>query len=84
MKKYGKQLMSDLPDETTRLLTALCTDWVPVGVEPPPLGARGMLATRVHKELEVQVGQNCQSGRIASRAELPVGQNCQSGRIANH
>ena len=33
MKKYGKQLMNELPDETTRLLTSLCTDWMPKGAE---------------------------------------------------
>ena len=34
MKKYGKQLMNELPDETTRVLTSLCTDWIPEGSEP--------------------------------------------------
>ena len=34
MKKYGKQLMNELPDETTRLLNSLCTDWIPEGSEP--------------------------------------------------
>ena len=33
MKKYGKQLMNELPDDTTRLLTSLCTDWIPKGAE---------------------------------------------------
>ena len=33
MKKYGKQLMNELPDDTTRLLTSLCTDWMPKGAE---------------------------------------------------
>ena len=33
MKKYGKQLMNELPDDTTKLLTSLCTDWIPKGAE---------------------------------------------------
>ena len=31
MTKYGKVLLGELPDDTTRLLQALCTDWVPRG-----------------------------------------------------
>lgn len=31
MTKYGKLLLAELPDDTTRLLQALCTDWVPKG-----------------------------------------------------
>jgi len=42
MKKYGKQLMNELPDETTRLLTSLCTDWIPRGSQPLPLGYMGL------------------------------------------
>ena len=33
MKKYGKQLMSQLPDATTNLLKSLCTDWLPKGMD---------------------------------------------------
>ena len=33
MKKYGKQLMSQLPDATTSLLQSLCTDWIPKGMD---------------------------------------------------
>ena len=39
MKKYGKQLMSALPDKTTQVLVVLCTDWVPQGIVPSePMG----------------------------------------------
>ena len=33
MKKYGKQLMNQLPDAATSLLKSLCTDWVPKGMD---------------------------------------------------
>jgi hypothetical protein len=33
MKKYGKQLMNQLPGETTSLLNQLCADWVPKGMD---------------------------------------------------
>ena len=33
MRKYGKQLMSELPDATTDLLNRLCSDWIPKGAE---------------------------------------------------
>lgn len=33
MKKYGKQLMNQLPDATTDLLKSLCTDWIPKGMD---------------------------------------------------
>ena len=29
--KYGKQLMGEMPDETTMLLNKLCSDWIPKG-----------------------------------------------------
>ncbi len=38
MKKYGKQLMSQLPDVTTGLLQNLCTDWVPKGMDHSKMG----------------------------------------------
>ena len=38
MKKYGKQLMSELPDETTMLLNKLCSDWIPKGAEASTIG----------------------------------------------
>ena len=31
MKKYGKMLMSQVPEETTELLKVLCTDYKPTG-----------------------------------------------------
>ena len=37
MKKYGKQLMSELPEETTRLLNSLCSDWIPKGMDAPSI-----------------------------------------------
>lgn len=34
MVKYGKLLLAELPDDTTRLLQDLCTEWVPKGQQP--------------------------------------------------
>ncbi|CAI8032330.1 Vacuolar protein sorting-associated protein 11 homolog [Geodia barretti] len=36
MIKYGKLLLTELPDDTTRLLQNLCTDWLPRGQTPRP------------------------------------------------
>ena len=36
MRKYGKLLLTELPDDTTRLLQVLCTEWVPKGQQPSP------------------------------------------------
>ncbi len=32
MRRYGKRLMSAYPDQTAKMLTALCSDWVPTGI----------------------------------------------------
>ena len=34
MIKYGKLLLTELPDDTTSLLQNLCTDWLPRGQQP--------------------------------------------------
>ena len=34
MRKYGKLLLTELADETTRLLQSLCTEWIPRGQQP--------------------------------------------------
>ena len=44
MTKYGKLLLAELPDDTTRLLQALCTDWVPKG-QPARGGQSVMVQT---------------------------------------
>ena len=44
MTKYGKLLLAELPDNTTRLLQALCTDWVPKG-QPAPGGQSVVVQT---------------------------------------
>ena len=36
MIKYGKLLLTELPDDTTQLLQNLCTDWLPRGQTPRP------------------------------------------------
>ena len=33
MRKYGKQLMKQLPDATTELLKKLCMDWIPKNMD---------------------------------------------------
>lgn len=33
MKKYGKSLVNAVPDEATKLLKVLCTDYRPQGID---------------------------------------------------
>ena len=40
--------MNELPDETTRLLTSLCTDWIPEGSEPSENPALPMSSNPAH------------------------------------
>ena len=36
MRKYGKLLLTELPDDATQLLQKLCSEWIPKGHQPGP------------------------------------------------
>lgn len=44
MEKYGKELVMELPEETTTLLKSLCTDYKPSALSYPVVRCDGLLS----------------------------------------